>query len=39
MKTIGVLSTALAAGIVAAAVVIGLRSTPDVKRYLNMRRM
>ncbi len=39
MKVIGILATALVAAAVAVAAVVGVRSTPDVKRYLNMRRM
>ncbi len=33
------LTTALLSVAVAGAVVIGIRSVPDVKRYLSMRRM
>ena len=39
MKVLGVLTTAMVAAAVAVAVVVGVRSTPDVKRYLKMRRM
>ena len=39
MRTVGVLTTLLVAAGVAGAVVIGVRSVPDVKRYLAMRRM
>jgi hypothetical protein len=39
MRTIGMLATALLTAGLACAVVIGLRSVPDVKRYLAMRRM
>ena len=39
MKIVGVLTTAMVAAAVAVAVVVGVRSTPDVKRYLKMRRM
>ena len=39
MRVIGVLTTLLIGCGVAAAVVIGVRSVPDVKRYLAMRRM
>jgi hypothetical protein len=39
MKSIGMFTTAVAAAVVAVAVVVGVRSTPDVKRYLKMRRM
>jgi hypothetical protein len=36
---VGVLTTLLVAAGLAGAVVIGVRSVPDVKRYLAMRRM
>lgn len=39
MRAIGVLTTALLALAMAGAVVLGIRSVPDVKRYLAMRRM
>jgi hypothetical protein len=39
MRTLGMLTTALLTAALAGAVVIGLRSVPDVKRYLAMRRM
>ncbi len=39
MKAIGVLTTVLTGLVVAGAVVVGIRSVPDVKRYLAMRRM
>ena len=39
MKTLGVLTTVLMTAALAGAVVIGVRSIPDVKRYLEMRRM
>ena len=39
MKTLGVLTTVLMTAALAGAVVIGVRSIPDVKRYLQMRRM
>ncbi len=39
MRMVGVLTTVLVAAGVAGAVVIGVRSVPDVKRYLAMRRM
>jgi hypothetical protein len=39
MRTLGMLTTALLTAGLAGAVVIGLRSVPDVKRYLAMRRM
>jgi hypothetical protein len=39
MRTIGVLTTLLLGAGLAGAVVVGVRSVPDVKRYLAMRRM
>jgi hypothetical protein len=36
---VGVLTTLLVAAGLAGAVVVGVRSVPDVKRYLAMRRM
>jgi hypothetical protein len=39
VKTLGVLTTVLMTAALAGAVVIGVRSIPDVKRYLQMRRM
>jgi|GEM_PF-1355571 hypothetical protein len=39
MKTVGVVTSVLGLGVVAVAAYIGVRSIPDVKRYLAMRRM
>ncbi len=39
MRTIGLLTTVVGAGIAAAAAVIGVRSIPDIKRYLKIREM
>ena len=39
MRAVGVLTTLLVAVAMAGAVVVGVRSVPDVKRYLAMRRM
>jgi hypothetical protein len=39
MRAIGVLTTLLLGAAMAGAVVVGIRSVPDVKRYLAMRRM
>jgi hypothetical protein len=39
MRTLGVLTTLLLGAGLAGAVVVGVRSIPDVKRYLAMRRM
>jgi hypothetical protein len=39
MKTVGVVTSVLGLGVVCVAAYIGVRSIPDVKRYLAMRRM
>jgi hypothetical protein len=39
MRAIGMLTTLLGAVALAGAVVLGVRSMPDVKRYLAIRRM
>ncbi len=39
MRMLGVLTTLLVGAGLAGAVVVGVRSVPDVKRYLAMRRM
>lgn len=39
MQTVGLIATALGAVVVAVGVVIGLRSIPDVRRYLKIRQM
>ena len=39
MRLLGMLTTLLLGAGLAGAVVIGVRSVPDVKRYLAMRRM
>jgi len=39
MRAVGILTTLVVGVIAAAAVVIGIRSVPDVKRYLKMRQM
>jgi hypothetical protein len=39
MRRVGVLTTLLVAAGLAGAVIVGVRSVPDVKRYLAMRRM
>jgi hypothetical protein len=39
MRMLGVLTTLLLGAGLAGAVVVGVRSVPDVKRYLAMRRM
>jgi hypothetical protein len=39
MRAIGMLTTMLAAAALAGAVVLGVRSVPDIRRYLAIRRM
>jgi len=39
VRTIGILTTVLGGLALAGAVVLGVRSLPDVKRYIEMRRM
>jgi uncharacterized protein DUF6893 len=39
VKSIGVVATTLVTAIAVGGVVIGLRSIPDIKRYLKMRNM
>jgi hypothetical protein len=39
MKTIGMITTVVGAAVTAAIVAIGIRSLPDIKRYLKMREM
>ncbi len=39
MKTVGMLTTVVAAAIAVAAVGVGIRSIPDIQRYLKMRQM
>jgi hypothetical protein len=39
MRALGVLTTLVLGAAVAVAVAVGIRSVPDVKRYLEMRRM
>lgn len=39
MKTIGILTTAMMAAVVLAASIVGVRSIPDVQRYLRLRSM
>ena len=39
MKMLGTLSATLVAALTAVLVVAGLRSLPDIKRYLKMRQM
>lgn len=39
MRAIGMFTTAVGATVAAVAVVVGIRSVPDIRRYLKMRRM
>ena len=39
MRRVGVAATSLAVMVAAAAVVVGVQSIPDIKRYLKMRSM
>jgi hypothetical protein len=39
VRTIGILTTVLGGMALAGAVVLGIRSLPDVKRYVAIRRM
>ena len=39
MRVVGYVATALVAGVLIGAVVLGANSTGDIKRYIRMRRM
>ena len=39
MRVIGILATTVVGAAALIGVAVGLRSIPDVRRYLNMRRM
>lgn len=39
MRTLGIMTSVVGAAVAAFAVVVGVRSIPDVKRYLKMRQM
>ncbi|WP_086008986.1 DUF6893 family small protein [Nocardia brevicatena] len=39
MQTMGVISTAVVAVLVAAGLYVGVRSIPDLRRYLKIRQM
>lgn len=39
MRAVGILTTVTMSAAVAAAVVVGVRSLPDIQRYLKMRSM
>jgi hypothetical protein len=39
MRAVGMLTTVIGVAVAAVAVVVGVRSLPDIKRYLRMRQM
>lgn len=39
MRAVGMLTTVIGVAVAAVAVVVGVKSIPDVKRYLKMRQM
>ncbi len=39
MRVVGMLTAGVAAAAAAIAVAVGIRSVPDIKRYLRMRKM
>jgi hypothetical protein len=39
MQAVGIAATVIVGLVIAAGVVIGIRSVPDVRRYLRIRRM
>lgn len=39
MRTIGMFTTLVGAAVGAVAVLVGIRSVPDIKRYLKIREM
>jgi len=39
MRVVGLVTTVVGAAIAAVAVIVGIRSAPDIKRYLKMRQM
>jgi hypothetical protein len=39
MRSVGIIATAIAAVVVLYALFIGVRSIPDIQRYLKIRRM
>ena len=39
MRVVGLMTTGVGAAVAAVAVVVGIRSVPDIKRYLKMRKM
>ncbi|WP_443073410.1 DUF6893 family small protein [Streptomyces sp. NBC_01429] len=39
MRSLGLITTGVAAALAAVAVAVGVRSIPDIRRYLRMRSM
>jgi hypothetical protein len=39
MKTLGIITAATAAAVAAVAVAVGIKSIPDIRRYLRIRSM
>ncbi|MFI9106508.1 MULTISPECIES: DUF6893 family small protein [Streptomyces] len=39
MRTLGVITTGVAAAVALVAVAVGVKSIPDIRRYLRMRSM
>jgi len=39
MRTVGLFTTVVGAALAALVVAVGIRSVPDIKRYLKMRQM
>ncbi|SEL03149.1 MULTISPECIES: DUF6893 family small protein [Rhodococcus] len=39
METMGQIATVIVVALVAAGVIVGVRSVPDIRRYLRMRHM
>ena len=39
MRTVGLFTTVVGAAVAAVVVVVGIRSVPDIRRYLRMRQM
>ncbi len=39
MKAVGIITTLVAGALAVAGVVVGVRSVPDIKRYLRIRAM
>ncbi|MCU1677640.1 MAG: hypothetical protein JWM93_2398 [Frankiales bacterium] len=39
MRTVGIITTAVVGALAVVGVVVGVRSVPDIRRYLRMRSM